>query len=249
MKTYKAIIIDDESRARTLLQGMITSYCEDIQVLASCDDLPNGVKAIRKHKPDIVFLDIEMPGHSGMELFDFFDEEDIDFSVIFTTAYHQYAIEAIKMAAVDYLLKPISPTDLEDSIARFKKRKQKAEHIEAKWVHENRMAKIAVPTSNGIKFLETQNILFLKAEGNYTEILMEDGTKLLICRTLKSCEETLSDETAFFRCHKSYLINFRFLTEYIKSDGGYLMLKNEQSVPISPEKVNLFLEKSNLIKK
>lgn len=248
-KQFKAIIIDDEVRARTLLQDMLNAYCPDIEVIASCDDLPNGVKSIRKLKPDLIFLDIEMPGHSGLELFDFFNEDEIDFSVIFTTAYNQYAINAIKLAAIDYLLKPITPTELEEAIERFKKKKHKMETTEVKFISENRMTKIAVPTTNGIKFLETQHIVFLKAEGNYTEILMEDSTKLLICRTLKNCEETLQDNPIFFRSHKSYLINLQFLTEYIKSDGGYLILKNKYTVPISPEKVNEFLEKSNLVKR
>ena len=112
---YKAIVIDDEKRARTLLKGMIDELSLGVQVVELCEDLPDGVKAIRKHKPDLIFLDIEMPGHSGLELLDFFDEQEINFSIIFTTAYNQYAVQAFKLSAIDYLLKPIAVNELEDS--------------------------------------------------------------------------------------------------------------------------------------
>ncbi len=104
---YKAIIIDDEKMARTLLEGMLYEYHKDVEVVDSCKDLPTGVKSIRKHKPDLVFLDIEMPGHSGLELLDFFDEQEVNFSIIFLTAYNQYAINALRLSAVDYLVKPV----------------------------------------------------------------------------------------------------------------------------------------------
>ena len=108
----KAIIIDDETQGRKLLQALIISHCPQIQVLEECADLPNGVKAIRKHKPDLIFLDIEMPQHSGLDILDFFYEKDIHFGIIFTTAYNEYAVKAFKLSAVDYLLKPISGDDL-----------------------------------------------------------------------------------------------------------------------------------------
>jgi two-component system LytT family response regulator len=122
---YKAIIIDDEEMARTLLQGMVAEYCNNVETVDLCKDLPTGVKAIRKHKPDIVFLDIEMPGHSGLELLDFFDENEINFSIIFVTAYNRYAIQAFKLSAVDYLLKPIEVDDLKNAMILFERNKNR----------------------------------------------------------------------------------------------------------------------------
>jgi two-component system, LytTR family, response regulator len=122
---HKAIIVDDEKMARILLQGMLEEFCPEIAVVDTCQDLPNAIKSIHKNKPDLVFLDIEMPGHSGLELLDFLDEDDINFSIIFTTAYNQYAIDAFKLSAIDYILKPIESEELENSVSRFIKHKSK----------------------------------------------------------------------------------------------------------------------------
>jgi two-component system LytT family response regulator len=114
----KAIIVDDENKARQLLRAMLSDLCPNVEVVADCDDLPNGVKAIKRHSPDLVFLDIEMPGHSGLELLDFFNDDEVNFNIIFTTAYDHYAIQAFKLSAVDYLLKPLSPKDLVEAVER-----------------------------------------------------------------------------------------------------------------------------------
>jgi two-component system LytT family response regulator len=117
----KCIIIDDEPKARKLLEAIIQQYCPELTIEALCEDLPTGVKAIRKHHPQLVFLDIEMPGHSGLELMEFFNADEIDFSIIFTTAYNEYALQAFKLSAIDYLLKPIQHKELIESVDRFKK--------------------------------------------------------------------------------------------------------------------------------
>lgn len=113
------IIIDDEPKARALLEAIIKDYCPQLQLMALCEDLPSGVKAIKKYQPSLVFLDIEMPGHSGLELLDFFNEEEVNFNVIFTTAYDEYAIRAFRFSAIDYLLKPIQHTQLVEAVDRF----------------------------------------------------------------------------------------------------------------------------------
>ena len=200
----KAIIIDDEARARSLLGKMLKEYCGDVEVIADCEDLPNGVKAIRKYKPDLVFLDIEMPGHSGLELLDFFDEQEINFSIIFITAYNSYAIQAFKLSAVDYLLKPVEPSDLENTLERYKRRSSKDRNNIATLkenLKEEAPDKIAVPDSNSIKFLKLDDILFFKADNTYTEIFFLDNDKLVISRTLKNIEDTLTGTVNFFRCH------------------------------------------------
>jgi len=248
----KAIIIDDEARARSLLGKMLKEYCGDIEVVADCEDLPNGVKAIRKHKPDLVFLDIEMPGHSGLELLDFFDENDINFSIIFITAYNSYAIQAFKLSAVDYLLKPVEPGDLENAVERFRKRSSKDKNniVTLKEnLKEDGLDKIAVPDSNSIKFLKLDDILFFKADNTYTEIYFLDDNKLVISRTLKNIEDTLTGTAQFFRCHKSYIVNMKYLTDYVKSDGGFLVMKGKHNIPVSPDKVNDLLNQSAFVRR
>ncbi len=249
----KAIIVDDETRARSLLRKMLNEYCPDIEVIADCEDLPGGVKAIRKLKPDVVFLDIEMPGYSGLEILDFFDENDISFSIIFVTAYNNYAIKAFKLSAVDYLLKPVEPDDLEQAIERLKRRNQKEKNNTIATLKENLkeegLDKIAVPDSNSIKFLELDEILYFKANNSYTDIFFADSSKMTISRTLKNIEDTLNSTPHFFRCHKSYIVNMKYLTDYVKSDGGYLMIKGNHSIPLSPDKVQDLLSQTAFVKR
>lgn len=234
-----AIIIDDEKMARTLLAGMIEEFVPDIEVLEQCIDLPSGVKAIHKHKPDLVFLDIEMPGFSGLELLDFFDPEEVHFSIIFTTAYNQYAVQAFKLSAIDYLLKPIEPHELEQSIERYKKNNQPPDYSILKSnLDGNLPQKIALHSVNSIKFVETDEILFMKAEGSYTDITLRGGKTITVSKGLKKYEEILAGNPSFFRCHKSYLVNLKYITEYIKTDGGSLLIENEFHVSVSTEKVN-----------
>ena len=146
----KAIIIDDEKRARVSLALLIQEYCPNVEIVAECENLSQGVKAIRKHNPDLVLLDIEMPGHSGLELLDFFDENDVNFSIIFTTAYNEYALQAFKFSAIDYLLKPINPEQLADAITRLEKQKHKLENFKIlkENIQQESLSKIAVPSGN-----------------------------------------------------------------------------------------------------
>lgn len=242
----KAIIIDDESQARRLLNKLLQQYCAQVQVIDECADLPNGVKSIRKHKPDLVFLDIEMPGHSGLELLDFFDEKDIQFGIIFTTAYNEYAIKAFKLSAVDYLLKPLDKEDLMQAVERFERRyKNEYQPIMTQKPID---AKIAIPIGQSIRFFEVNDIIFLKAENTYTEIhLKNNSQKILVSRTLKNFEDTLVSHNAFYRCHKSYIININYIFDYVKSDGGFLVMYNKIEIPISTDKVENLLSKTKIV--
>jgi len=244
-----AIIIDDEVRARISLQLLLEEYCPNIQILEQCENLAEGVKAIHKHRPKIVFLDIEMPGHSGLELFDFFNENEIDFSVIFTTAYNQYAIKAFKFSAIDYLLKPINPEELVEAVKRFEKIKSQNLKILKENINHNKMNKIAVPTGNSILFLETDQILYVKGEGSYCEIVLLNGEKIICSRYLKNFEDILSQHTNFLRVQKSYIANLSYVSIYNKSDGGNLEFKNKICIPVSLEKIDLIMEKISLIKR
>lgn len=243
---YKAIIIDDEEMARTLLQGMITEYCDNVKIVDLCKDLPTGVKAIRKHTPDIVFLDIEMPGHSGLELLDFFDENEISFSIIFVTAYNRYAIQAFKLSAVDYLLKPIEAEDLKNAISLFEKSKSrdKRNYMALKENFSNTSSKkIALNTFNTTSFIEMSDILFFQADGSYTKVYLKNDKVLTISKGLKNFETLLSYNPEFFRCHKSYLVNLNHITDYVRSNGGYLIIDKTHEIAVSYDKVDFLLTK------
>lgn len=245
-----ALIIDDEPNARMLLREMLKMSCPDVQVVAECADLPNGVKAIRKLKPMLVFLDIEMPGHSGLELLDFFDEEEVDFSIIFATAYHAYAIQAFKLNAIDYLLKPLDASDLEDAVARYRRRQGASNLPQVRQMtQQSQQRKIAVPSGSTLKFIEPDQVLYLKADNSYTEVVLVDGSKLVVSRTLKNFEEALADDKNFFRCHKSYIVNVLHVTQYLKADGGSLLVRDKFELPITHDKVQDFLELMSFIKR
>lgn len=252
MEPIKVIIIDDELGARNLLKGLLREFCKNVEVLEVCSDLPNGVKAIRKHKPQLIFLDIEMPGHSGLELLDFFNEDEIDFSIIFTTAYSDYAIKAFKLSALDYLLKPIEPGELEQAVERFSKKTKNekaelAQQIESiKHPHSN---KIGIPTQHGVKFIDVNDVVFVKADNSYSEVITAKDEKLIVSRTLKNFEDVLKDWPSFVRVHKSYIVNTTYISDYIKSDGGYLILDNKHMVSISPDKVDTILKDRIFVKR
>lgn len=239
---YKVIIIDDEEMARTLLEGMLAEYCTNVTVVDLCKDLPSGVKSIRKNKPDIVFLDIEMPGHSGLELLDFFDENEVDFSIIFVTAYNRYAIQAFKLSAVDYLLKPIESQDLIDAIALFEKQKGQKRYKVLKENLSSSVKKIGLNNVSSISFVELDTILFFQADGSYTKVFLKDGKTIVTSKSLKHFENILIENSDFYRCHKSYIVNINYISEYIKSDGGLLKVGSHE-IGISSDKVSVLLEK------
>jgi two-component system, LytTR family, response regulator len=245
-----SIIIDDEPRARALLQAIVDQYCPTVTVLAQCDDLTSGVKAIKKLKPNLVFLDIEMPGHSGLELLDFFSPEEVNFGVIFTTAYNEYALQAFKLSAIDYLLKPIQHTQLMQAVERYSQKTAMLQSQQVQAMKHNLNTsessedkRIVVAAGQTYKLLNPKEIIMIKGEGAYSEIHLEDGSKIVASKNLKHFEETLNMLPAFFRSHKSYLINLKSVIEYVKSDGGHLVLKGNLLAGISSDKVDTFLGK------
>jgi two-component system LytT family response regulator len=247
----KAIIIDDEKRARVSLSLLLQEYCPQVTIVAECENLPEGVKAIRKHQPDIVLLDIEMPGHSGLELLDFFDENEVNFSIIFTTAYNEYALKAFKFSAVDYLLKPIIPEELAEAVERVAKQKQRFENFRAfkENLQQETLTKIAVPSGNTLLFLDTDKIIYIKGEGAYSEVFCSDGCKQLVSRNLKNFEDILCSDSRFLRIHKSYIVNFNFVVAFNKSDGGSIELENKAQIPVSPDKAQQILDQIQIIKR
>ncbi len=248
---YKVIIVDDEPRARTLLKGLLGTFCPDMEVVAMCEDVPSAVKAIRQFEPDLVLLDIEMPGYSGLEIVDFFGVNELHCAIIFTTAYNQYAIEAIRMAALDYLLKPIEPSELEKAMDRFRTFLVGKDPDVSKITRLNteKSDRIGIPTSNGYRFVAVNEILYLKAEGSYTTLFLSNNEQILMCRILKNFEEMLVQYPQFFRTHKSYIVNANNVREYTRSNGGGVIMINGNELPITADKQADLLEKMLLIKR
>lgn len=234
----KAIIVDDEGKARRILARFIVEYCPQIEIVAIVEDVPEAVKAIQKTNPDVVFLDIEMPGYNGFQLLEFFEE--IDFEIIFTTAYSEFALRAFQVSAIDYLLKPIQIDQLTLAVQKLEKihgnsliRERLA--ILQKNLEEYKIKKIIVPLSEGSLFVELKDILYLKAEGSYANIFFKDGNKVIVSKNLKDYEDQLTMEEGFFRTHRSFLVN----TDYIKqisSDGSEAMMINDSIINISRER-------------
>lgn len=245
----KAIIIDDEKRARVSFSLLLQEYCPEVELVAECENLPEGIKAIRKFNPDLVLLDIEMPGHSGLELVDFFDEKEINFSIIFTTAYNEYAIQAFKLSALDYLLKPIIPEELINAISRMERQKSLQFKALAENIQNEFFEKIAVPSGNTLILINISDIVYIKGEGSYSEIYMQSKIKHMVSRNLKNFEEILLKDKRFLRTHKSYIVNFDEVVSFNKSDGGWLDMKNGNSIPISSEKSNLIMERIQIVKR
>lgn len=247
----KAIIIDDEKRARVTLKLLLEEYCPQVEIVAECENLPEGVKAIRKQNPDLVLLDIEMPGHSGLELLDFFDDNDVNFSIIFTTAYNEYALQAFKFSAIDYLLKPINPEQLSEAITRLEKQKQKLENFKIlkENIKQEQLTKIAVPSGNTLIFIDTTKISHIKGEGAYSEVFCTTGTRHLVSRNLKNFEDILCSDKRFLRIHKSYIVNFNFVVAFNKSDGGSIELENKVQIPVSPDKAQQILDQIQIVKR
>ncbi len=241
----KAIIIDDEPKARQVLEILISENCPDLEVVASAEDLLSGIERIKEHKPDIVFLDIEMPEHSGLEILDFMGDE-VNFRIIFTTAYNSYAVEAFKLSAIDYLLKPLRPEKLkaavEKAVKNVKNNQISERLIELKRsLSESSFSKIGLPYSDGIKFVEFDNIICIKASGMYTEFYLKTDKMILVSKPLKHFTDLLEKSSNFYKPHRSYLINLLHIKEYVRSEGGHIVMEKDIEVQISKEKREEFL--------
>jgi len=241
----KAIIIDDERKARNVLKILIEENCPKITEIFEAENLLSGIELIKREQPKLVFLDIEMPEHSGLEILEFIDKKDFNFEIIFTTAYSEYAIKAFQLSAIDYLLKPVSPnvvTKAVDKAINFIGSSQinlKLEELKKSLASTN-FSKIGLPFSDGIKFVDFKDIIVLEADGMYTKIATTT-TELLVSKPLKHFVELLQSQNLFYKPHRSYLINLSFIKEYIKKDGGYIIMDNDTTVSVSKDKKEEFL--------
>ena len=242
----KALIIDDERKARTLLRVLLEEHCKEIHDIEEASDLEEGISCIKKQQPNIVFLDIEMPKYSGLQILDFFEPEDIDFQIIFVTAYNSYAIEAFKLSASDYLLKPLDVPELKAAVQKATKTindtnlNAKFEELK-KAFHQLSLNKIALEIPKGIIFIAHDDIMLFEADGMYTKVYMKSGEVELICKPLKHFVTQLSEKSLFYKPHRSYLVNLKFVKELTKKDGFYLVLENNKTVPIAKDKKEEFI--------
>jgi two-component system, LytTR family, response regulator len=245
----RSIIVDDELKSRESLKKMLSRFCQDVEVTALCQNVAEGLEAIDTYKPDVVFLDVQMQRETGFDLLEKLG--DIDFEVIFTTAHMEYAIKAIKFSAIDYLLKPIDIDELRRAIAKVEKKQQRSngnltarleQLVQNLKTSNTESYKLALPTSEGLTFIKVSDILYCRASSNYTEIFMNNGKKHLVSRQLKEYDDLLADHE-FFRIHHSYLINLYYVKNYVKGDGGYVIMVDEASLDVSRRRKEAFLER------
>ena len=224
-----------------MLQIMLGENVPDLEVIEKCPDLPTGVRAIKKHNPHLIFLDIEMPGYSGLQLLDFFNEEEINFDIIFTTAFNDYAIRAFEMSAIDYLLKPIQIDKLVAAVERFKRkgRRSSFSNQQLSLLRHNMSSmnrKIAVPVTNGYEILQIDDVIYLEADGSYTRIILRDGQPFVVSKKLKYFEDLLEDNPQFFRLHRSYMVNLDCIKKFLRLDGGKVILHSGTELPVSSDR-------------
>lgn len=240
------VIIDDEKPARDALELMLSHYfSEKVKVLGKSESLKEGVFLIYKHKPDLVFLDIEMPEENGFSLFNYFQE--VNFSVIFTTAYKEYAINAIKVAALDYILKPVSVDDLKEAIALYEKKQLawiSVDSIEKLVNHLNpavaNMEKVAFPTFNGFQLEKVNSIIYCKADQNYTNVHTISGKVIMVSKPLNVIEKLLP-ESIFFRIHRSHTINLNYIRIFSRVNGYHVVLDDGTKLDVATSRKDDFI--------
>ncbi|MFP4845255.1 LytR/AlgR family response regulator transcription factor [Winogradskyella sp. PE311] len=243
----KALIIDDEKKARQVLQILIEENCPKVSKIFQAEDLISGVELIKDETPNIVFLDIEMPEHSGLEILNFIDKEVHNFEIIFTTAYSEYAIQAFQLSAIDYLLKPVRPTQVKEAVDKavaFLSHTQinkRLTELKAS-LEDSNFKKIGLPYADGIKFVNFDDIITIEADGMYTNVSTLTNGTILVSKPLKFFVEALRNIKTFYRPHRSHLINLTYIEEYIRKDGGYILMENGKTISISNEKKDEFLQ-------
>jgi len=245
MEKIKAILIDDEFNSLQNLQQKLEGFCPDINIIAISQKPEEGLLLIKQHHPDVVFLDIEMPRMSGFRMLEELGDYDCD--IIFTTAYNHYSIDAIRISAFDYLVKPIGIEDLQHAVERLSKTRyrQTKEKIDIlkRSLSDNRSQedKIAISTSEGIEFIPIKNILHIESKSNYSKIYLPENKSITVTKILKDFEEMLLPYN-FYRIHNSHLVNLNYIKKYIRSEGGHVMLQDGTVIDISRRKKEEFLK-------
>ena len=241
-----ATIVDDEPYSCEALATLLERYCPDVKVMDICYSASSALQSIKEHRPQILFLDIEMPHMNGFELLEKIPE--IDFELIFTTSYDHYAIKAIRFSAMDYLLKPIDKEELQKAVQKAVNRMEHPlpQQIEILLQKLNRptigINKIAIPTMEGLQMALVESIISCASDSNYTILSLKNKQKIIASRTLKEIEEML-DDYSFARVHHSYLVNLNEVEKYIRGEGGYLLMSDGTTVDVSRSRKEILLKK------
>ncbi|WP_262249083.1 LytR/AlgR family response regulator transcription factor [Parapedobacter soli] len=250
---FKIALIDDEQHCVKSLLLHINNLFPDFEVVFHSTKPREAIKVLQEAVIDLVFLDVEMPGISGFDLLDHFEQPPFD--VIFTTAYSQYAIQAFKVKAVDYLLKPVDERELVAAVNSWRERRDmERENKQISALLDNLKKdgllgnKVAVPVLDGFEFIDVKTILYCQSENNYTNIHFESGKTLLISKTLKEFEKVM-EKFLFIRTHQSYLINPQYMRKYVRNDGGYIVLVNGKEIPVSSSRKRLIVGLFEAIKR
>lgn len=247
-----AIIVDDEPRLAVGLQGMLLQYCPGVNILAVCFSADEAVLQLRAHTPQLVFLDISMPGKNAFDLLA--ELKDLSFEIIFITAHNQYAIQAFKYSASGYLLKPVDEEELVTAVGRAEKRirennyKASTHTLIENWEHRHYKGeqKICLPTVNGFQVISLKDVIYCEANSSYTNFMLTSSKKICASKTLLEYEGMLLDD-AFLRIHKSYLINMQHITGYTKGEGGIVTMVGGTELEVSRRKKDIFLERMKTV--
>jgi len=245
MELMKAILVDDEQSSLQNLQQKILEFCPGIKIAATAQKPEEAIFLIRHHKPDVIFLDIEMPRMSGFRVLE--ELQDVQAEIIFTTAYNHYAIDAIRISAFDYLVKPISVEDLQNAVNRLtlqhKHQTQEKLNILKKSMQENKSQEdsIAIPTGEGMEFINIKDIIHIESSSNYSKLYLLNGHTLLVTRLLKDFEEMLLPYR-FYRIHHSHVINLSYIKKYIRGEGGQVVMRNGDVIDVARRKKEEFLK-------
>jgi len=247
----RSIIIDDELHCIKSLENDLRTYCSPIQIIASCQSAREGILAIKKNRPDLVFLDVEMPWMNGFEMLEML--EGINFSVIFTTAHDEFAAKAFRISAIDYLLKPIDSNDLQEAVKKAGKKLDEGNNLQnvtnlLRNIRKSSVEqRIALPHREGYEFAEVTSIVYCQAEGAYTKIFFGEKRNMLISRSLGEIEELLPTEI-FLRIHHSTIVNVYYIAQFFRTDGGYLILKTGEKISVSKTRKDLLMTRLGLKK-
>jgi len=245
MESLKAILVDDEINSLENLQKKLEEFCPDIRIVAAAQKPEEAVKLIRHHHPDVLFLDIEMPKMNGFRMLE--ELKDMNFDIIFTTAYNHYAIDAIRISAFDYLVKPIAVKELQNTVERLVSQHtlQTREKLDILLQNlknsKSQDDKIGISTNDGLEFLQIKDIVRIESSSNYSKIFLTDDHSILVTKLLKEFEEILVPYR-FYRVHNSHLINLNYIRKYMRGEGGQVVMHNGDVIDVARRKKDEFMQ-------
>lgn len=244
--SLRAVIVEDEKHSRETLKNLVEEFCVNIEVIGLAASVSEAIEIIKLKKPDVIFLDIELQTGTGFDVLE--QVTHLDFEVVFTTAFEQYAIKAVKFSSLDYLLKPIDLDELQRAVEKAQNKKNQTTYkkqLETLMLNLKQkkpsLNKICLATADGFEFINVDTIVYCKAEGSYTAFILKDNSKLLVSKHLKEYENLLLEQD-FMRVHNSFLINLKEVKKYVKADGGYIIMNNNDTVNVSRSKKDDFIK-------